>query len=130
MSRKPYTHQQAANWYLQNRYFKFYMLREFTALTTVLAALNLFYGVAALASDLSLWLGWIEFQKNPLILLINLIIIAGSLYHGQTWFVAMPKAMPIQRGTKFVPAELIIKGAWATVAVIFIFLIILTIIFS
>ena len=41
MSRKPYVAKQSANWYLQNRFFKLYMLRELTSVPVALAALNL-----------------------------------------------------------------------------------------
>ena len=37
MSRKPYVAKQSANWYLQNRFFKLYMLRELTSVPVALA---------------------------------------------------------------------------------------------
>lgn len=126
MSRKPYIQQQPDNWYTQSTFYKLYMLRELTAVPTALAALNLFWGIAALAGSLEQWQSWIHFQKNPLIILINLIVIASSLFNSKTWFEAIPKAMPIQRGTKFVPASVLIKGAWATCGVIFVALAVIT----
>lgn len=125
--RKPYHHRQPDNWYTQNTFFKLYMLRELTSVTTALAALNLFWGIAALAGSFDSWMSWIRFQTNPFIILINLIAVVASLYNSKTWFEAIPKAMPIQRGTKFVPASVLIKGAWGAFAGILIVLVIFTI---
>lgn len=130
MARKPYIHQQPANWYKQNTFYKLYMLRELTAVTTTLAALNLFWGIAALSGSLEQWQTWIAFQKNPLIILINLVVVAASLFNSKTWFEAIPKAMPIQQGTKFVPEQTLIKGAWSIFCGIFIILTVITIIAS
>ena len=51
MSRKPYVHQQPDNWYMQSRFYKIYMLRELTSVPVTLAALNLFWAIAALAGS-------------------------------------------------------------------------------
>lgn len=130
MSRKPYIHQQPDNWYTQSTFYKLYMLRELTAVPTALAALNLFWGIAALAGSLESWQHWIAFQKHPLMIVFNLIVIVSSLYNSKTWFEAIPKAMPIQRGTKFVPAGILIKGAWATFGAIFVALAVITVLLA
>ena len=108
MARKPYHHAQPDDWYKANCTYRWYMLRELTSITTAIA-----------------WLGWTHFQHNPLMLLINIIAIVGSLLNSKTWFEAMPKAIRIQRGEKFVPDNLIIKGGWAAFAGVLVILLIL-----
>ena len=88
MARKPYIHKQPDGWYKKNSFYIWYMLREATSLTTAITALNLFYGIACLAG------------------------IAGALLNSKTWFEAMPKAIRIQRGEKFLPDNVLIRGAW------------------
>ena len=51
MARKPYIHKQPDGWYKKNSFYIWYMLREATSLTTVITALNLFYGIACLAGS-------------------------------------------------------------------------------
>ena len=51
MARKPYIHKQPDGWYKKNSFYNWYMLREATSLTTVITALNLFYGIACLAGS-------------------------------------------------------------------------------
>lgn len=125
MARKPYQHQQAKNWYMSSRFYQWYMLRELTSITTALAALNLFWGLAALASNLESWQTWISFQKHPLIILINLIVIVGSLLNSKTWFEAMPKAVRIPKGNGFVADNILIRGSWAALGGVVLVLIIL-----
>lgn len=125
MARKPYQHKQAKNWYMATRFYQWYMLRELTSITTALAALNLFWGLVALANSLESWQNWIAFQKHPLMILLNLVIILGSLLNSKTWFEAMPKAVKIPKGNGFVADHILIRGSWAALGGITLVLIIL-----
>jgi len=78
MARKPYIHQQPDGWYKKSSFYIWYMWREATAITTAITALNLFYGIACLAGSQEAWLGWIAWQKNPIMFLLNLVGIARA----------------------------------------------------
>ncbi|MCQ9325436.1 MULTISPECIES: hypothetical protein [Neisseria] len=125
MSRKPYTAKQPANWYMQNRFFKLYMLRELTSVPVAFAALNLFCGLASLAGSFDAWAGWVEMQTSPLVVLFNLLAVAAACFNSKTWFEAVPKAMPIQKGEKFVPAAVLVKASWGAFAAVFVVLVLL-----
>ncbi len=125
MARKPYLAKQADDWYMKSNFFKFYMLRELTSVPVAFAALNLFWGLAALANSPESWATWIGFQSNPLIVLLNLVAIVAALFNSKKWFEAMPKAIRIQRGTKFVDDKLMILGNWAVLGGVFVILLIL-----
>lgn len=127
MARKPYQQQQAKNWYMASRFYQCYMLRELTSITTALAALNLFWGLATLAGSLESWQTWLAFQKNPLMILINLVVIIGSLFNSKTWFEAMPKAVKIPKGNGFVEDKILILGSWAALGGVAFVLLILVI---
>ena len=112
MARKPYIHQQPDGWYKKSSFYIWYMWREATAITTAITALNLFYGIACLAGSQEAWLGWIAWQKNPIMFLLNLVGIAGALLNSKTWFEAMPKAIRIHRCEKFLPDQVLIRAGW------------------
>lgn len=117
MKRKPYHKPQPDNWYMANTFFKIYMLRELTSVPVALAALNLFWGMAALAQpDAASWHSWLALQSNPLMIIFNLIAIVAALFNSVKWFEAMPKAIRIQQGDKFVPDNLMIMGNWIAFA--------------
>ena len=130
MSRKPYVAKQSANWYLQNRFFKLYMLRELTSVPVALAALNLFWGLAALAGSTEAWASWAGAQTHPLMVIFNLIAIAAACFNSKTWFEAIPKAMPIQKGETFVPAQKLIRAAWGAFIAVFVLLVLTVLIFA
>ncbi len=116
--RKPYQKQQPANWYKENKFFSMYMLRELTAVPVALESLNLFFGLANLATNLEKWQSWVALQTNPLMVIFHLIVIVAALYNSKTWFDAVPKAMPIQKGEKFVPEKTLVMGSWFALIVI------------
>lgn len=112
--KKPFVKAQSPNWYRQNRFFSLYMLRELTAVPVALEALNLFWGLASLAGSLSAWQHWVGFQSHILMIVFHLVVIVAALYNSHTWFGAMPKAIRIQLGEKFVDDKVLIGGSWAT----------------
>ncbi|WP_019673441.1 hypothetical protein [Psychrobacter lutiphocae] len=121
MARKPYITKQSDNWYTQTPFYKKYMLRELTCIPVMLAALNFFWCIAALASSADAWTTWINFQRNPIVVVLNLIAIVAALFNTVEWFKAMPKAMPIQVGERFVEDSKMITGSWIAFAVISLF---------
>lgn len=116
--RKPYIKPQAANWYRQNSFFQHYMLRELTSIPVALESLNLFWGLVSLSGNLEHWQRWVTVQSNFLMIIFHLLVIVAALYNSYTWFGAMPKAMRIQRGEKFVGENILIGGSWVTLVII------------
>lgn len=118
--RKQYIKKQPANWYRQNTFFTLYMLRELTAVSVALEALNIFWGLASLAGSLTQWQLWLQTQTNPIMIILHIIAIIAALYNSATWFDAMPKAIRIQKGEKFIADNILIGGSWATLFIILI----------
>lgn len=121
-SRKPYIHSQPANWYQHNRFFKRYMLRELTAVPVALEAVNLFWGLYSLASNLPHWQQWVSVQASFLMVIFHLLVIIAALYNSYTWFAAMPKAVRLQSGEKFVSDKLLIGASWLLLLIIVVML--------
>lgn len=107
-------------WWLKNPAFKAYMLREATVLPLVFFILCMLAGIYSLARGEASWLNWIAVMGNPLVLALNVLALAASLYHGATFFVLFPRVMPIRLGDKKVPDKLIVAGQWAGVAGVFV----------
>lgn len=128
MSRKPYIAKQQDDWYMKHRFLRFYMLREMTCVPVGIAALNLFCGLYALATSPHNWAGWVIAQQNPVLIIFNLLAIAAALYNSKTWFETIPRAMPIQKGEKFIPAQTVVRAAWMALWAIFAILALIVII--
>ncbi|MBC8944229.1 fumarate reductase subunit FrdC [Xenorhabdus indica] len=112
--RKPYVRGMEPNWWHKLGFYRFYMLREGTAIPTVWFSLLVLYGLFALKGGPENWAGFVSFLQNPLILLINVITLLASLLHTKTWFELAPKALNIiVKSEKMLPGP-IIKLLWAT----------------
>jgi len=99
--------------------------RTWAYLTTAIIALNLFCGIACLAGSPESWAGWIAWQKNPIMFVLNLAGIVGALLNSKTWFEAMPKAIRIQRGEKFLPDQVLIRAGWGAFGGVLVILLII-----
>ncbi|WP_340620786.1 fumarate reductase subunit FrdC [Xenorhabdus siamensis] len=112
--RKPYVRGMEPNWWHKLGFYRFYMLREGTAIPTVWFSLLVLYGLFALKSGPENWAEFVSFLQNPLILLINVITLLASLLHTKTWFELAPKALNIIVKSEKMPPGPIVKLLWAT----------------
>lgn len=74
-------------------FYRFYMLREGTAVPTVWFSIVLIYGLFALKHGAESWAGYIGFLQNPIVVILNLITLAAALLHtktGLSWHRKLP----------------------------------------
>lgn len=117
-NRKPYVRQLERTWWKDHPFYRFYMLREATVLPLVFFTLCLTGGLAALVMGEAAWQNWLSFMANPLVVAVNIVALAGSLFHATTFFSMFPQVMPIRLGGKVIDTKLIVGAQWAAVAVI------------
>jgi fumarate reductase subunit C len=110
--RKPYVRPMPSTWWKSLPFYRFYMLREGTAIPTVWFSIVLIYGLFALKHGPESWAGFVDFLQNPIIVVLNLITLAAALLHTKTWFELAPKAANIIIKNEKLKPEPIIKGLW------------------
>ncbi len=114
--RKPYVRPMPSTWWKTLPFYRFYMLREGTAIAAVWFSVELIYGLFALKHGPESWAGFVSFLQNPIVVILNLIALAAALLHSKTWFELAPKAtIIIIKDEKLSPGP-IIKGLWAVTA--------------
>ena len=111
--RKPYVRPMPSTWWKSLPFYRFYMLREGTAVPTVWFSIILIYGLFALKHGPESWTGFVGFLQNPIVVVLNLITLAAALLHTKTWFELAPKAANIIIKNEKLKPEPIIKGLWA-----------------
>lgn len=116
--RKPYVRGMKASWWQELGFYKFYMLREGTAVPTVWFSLVLIYGVLCLGRGLEGMAAFIGFLQNPIVLFLNVVTLAATLLHTKTWFDLAPKAANLVVNNEKVPAATLIKALWAVMVVV------------
>ena len=115
--RKPYVRPMTSTWWKKLPVYRFYMLREGTAVPAVWFSIELIFGLFALKNGPEAWAGFVDFLQNPVIVIINLITLAAALLHTKTWFELAPKAANIIVKDEKMGPEPIIKSLWAVTVV-------------
>ncbi len=102
----------------KSSFYRFYMLREATVLPLILFTLFLTFGLGSLVKGPESWQAWLSFMSNPVVVAINIVALAGSLFHAHTFFGMMPQVMPIRIKGKLLDKKVIVLSQWAAVAAI------------
>lgn len=100
--RRPYRPTTKRTWFLANREYRAYALREVSSVVVGFFVFNLVVGLVCLHRGLESWQWWVSLQTNPLNLTLTVLAVVMSLVHATTWFQATPKIIRIQRGTRYV----------------------------
>jgi fumarate reductase subunit C len=124
-NRKPYVRKVTRTWWKSNPFYRFYMVREATVLPLILFTLFLTFGLGALVKGADAWQTWLSFMANPVVIAINLVALAGSLFHAHTFFGMMPQVVPIRIKGKLLDKKIIVLSQWAAVAFISLIVLIL-----
>lgn len=117
-NRKPYVRTMNATWWQKSNFYRLYMLREATVLPLILFTLFLTFGLGSLVKGPESWEAWLSFMGNPIVVAINVVALAGSLFHAHTFFGMMPQVMPIRIKGKLLDKKIIVLSQWAAVAAI------------
>lgn len=117
--RKPYVRPMTSTWWKKLPFYRFYMLREGTAVPAVWFSIELIFGLfVAQTTAAESWMGFVGFLQNPVVVILNLITLAAALLHTKTWFELAPKAANIIVKDEKMGPEPIIKGLWVVTAVV------------
>lgn len=117
-NRKPYVREMTRTWWKDHPFYRMYMLRESTVLPLIFFTLFLTAGLGCLVMGEAAWQSWLNFMSNPVVIAINIVALAGSLFHAQTFFSMMPQVIPIRIKGKLLDKKIIVLTQWAAVAVI------------
>lgn len=108
-------------WYLRNRAYLVYMLRELTSVFNALYMVFLLILVYSLSQGPETYDAFLAFLTAPGMVVLHLVALGFSLLHTVTWFNATGKAIAIHRGEERLPdAALVVPNyvAWALVSIL------------
>lgn len=88
-------------WWLSNRRYTAYMLRELTSFFIMVFSLLYIYQLSVLASgDTVAYSSYLGLLRNPVMVLFSTIMLAFCLYHSFTWFYLIGKVQPVKIGKR------------------------------
>lgn len=71
--RKPYVRPMTSTWWKKLPFYRFYMLREGTAVPAVWFSIELIIGLFALKHGAESSMGFVAFLQNPVVVILNII---------------------------------------------------------
>lgn len=88
-------------WWLQNRAYTAFVLRELTSVCVAFFAVVTLWQLRALAQGPEAYAHFLARLRTPLFLALNSIAFLGVLFHAMTWFNLAPKAIVVRlQGTR------------------------------
>lgn len=105
-------------WWTRDPFFMRYMLREVTSVAVLVYAIVLTVGAVRLAQGEAAWNGWLAALRSPGSIMLHVLLLAAMIVHAHSWFVIMPKTMPLMfvGGHRVAQATITRIGWLATVA--------------
>jgi fumarate reductase subunit C len=111
-ARRPYLKPQRPGWWMDNSFFRLYMLREATALFALLYCALLITGLYSLSQGETAWHAWLSALTHPVCITFHCLALAAVLYHTLTWFRLAPKIMVVRIGDWTLPQKSMLIGQW------------------
>jgi fumarate reductase subunit C len=99
-----YRKQLGPGWWLSNRHYTLYMIRELTSFFISVYAIIYIYQLSLLA--MRDFAGYDLFVRNPATIAFSLIALFFTLYHAVTWFILMGKIQVVKLGPKKIATPL------------------------
>lgn len=115
--RKKYVREVSPTWWKRLDFYKFYVLRESTAVPTLWFCLELFYGVVCLKNG-NFDTNFVSFLQNPLVVILNIITLGAVLLNSATFFKMAPQMMNIIVKDQRIDVNLVSKIFWGITAVV------------
>ncbi len=85
-------------WWLSNRHYTLYMLRELTSFFVAVFSLLYIWQVVQFASNPGGYNSYLGLVRNPVMVLFSIIALGFTLYHSATWFYLIGQVYPLKIG--------------------------------
>ena len=119
-----YTRPMPANWWLRNRKYFLFMMRELSGLFIALFVLVYLYSLSLLSKGQDVYGAFQESLRSGGFILFFLVALVFAIYHSYTWFSILGKVQVVRVGDKKVPERTIAAAAiagWVAVSVVVFF---------
>ena len=103
----PYHQPMSPTWWLRNRAYFLFMLRELTSVFIAGYAILLLILLYQLNAGRDAYQSYLRFLSAPGMVAFHVIALAAALFHTVTWFNLTPKVLVVRMGGRHVPASVI-----------------------
>ena len=109
------------NWWLTNRAYFLFVVRELTSVLIAGYMVFLLVLLRRVAAGPEAYAAYLRFLGSPGMLLFHLVALAAALYHSITWFRLAPMAVTLRVRGRRVPGATVVAAnyaAWLTISLV------------
>ena len=117
----PYRRPMPTTWWLQQRAYLLFMLRELTSVFIAVYAILLLIMLYRLHAGRDAYESYMRVLASPGMIAFHVIALVAALFHTVTWFNLTPKVLVVRVGARPVPAFIIAGinyAAWVVLSVL------------
>lgn len=118
---RPYHRPMPGNWWLTNRAYLVFMIRELTSVFIAIYLVLFLIMINRIAAGPDAYGDYLAFLATPGMLAFHAVALAAALFHSITWFSLAPKGLVVRLGDRRIP-DAVIAGsnfaAWIIVSVL------------
>ena len=108
----PYHRPMSPTWWLTNRAYFLFMIRELTSVFIVAYLILFLLMLHNLAKGREAYEAYLRFLASPGMIVFHVLMLAAALFHTVTWFNLTPLAMRMQFGERRVPPLIVVGGTY------------------
>ncbi len=110
----PYYRPMARTWWLSNRAYALFMLRDLTCVFIAAYLVFFLLMLRNVAMGREAYEAYLRFLATPGMIAFHVLALAAALFHTITWFNFTPMVMGIRFGEKRIPARIIVGVTYAS----------------
>lgn len=117
----PYRRAMPPTWWLRNRAYFLFVVRELTSVPIAVYLILLLLMVRKLAAGREAYEAYLRFLATPGMVAFHLLALAAALFHAVTWINITPKVLVVRVGENRVPPALVAGvnyTAWIVVSIL------------
>jgi succinate dehydrogenase subunit C len=107
-----YRQELPASWWLTNRHYFLYVVRELTALFIALFLLFTLYGIIQLERGPEAYAAYLRLLRSPGVVLFDVVALLLAIYHTVTWFTLTPRLQKLLPGSRELPAGAVLAACF------------------
>jgi fumarate reductase subunit C len=112
---KPYVRPMPATWWLRNRAYFWFMMREFTAVFVAIYCVTLLIILWRIKRPMHGGAAYDDILaglQSPWSVALHFFALLAAMFHTVTWFALVPKVMVLRAGEDKVPPVLLVLAHW------------------
>jgi fumarate reductase subunit C len=117
----PYRRPMPALWWLRQRAYFLFMLRELSSVVIAVYLVLLLLMVNRLAAGPQSYDAYLRWLATPGMVLFHVVALAAALFHTVTWFNLTPNVLVVRVGERRIPAAIVAGAnyvAWIAVTIV------------